>query len=213
VVYGQDFLPDIRHHVVSLDLSETADRPAVEPGMEVSVAYQPIQFIINDINRNRRMAFLGKYISDVIGAVRSLLKGMRLTGYYFTHHKEIITQQYPDNKETMKLPERFRGEVVMPHDEKNEHACTGCTACELACPNGTIKIITKFDVTPEGKKKKALDTFIYHLELCTMCNLCIEACPTDAIKMAQNFEHSVYDRSKLTKKLNNPGSKIREGVE
>jgi NADH-quinone oxidoreductase subunit I len=159
------------------------------------------------------MAFLKKYISDVFGAVRSLLKGMRLTGYYFTHHKEIITQQYPDNRETMKLPERFRGEVVMLHDEKNEHACTGCTACELACPNGTIKIITQFDISPEGKKKKALDTFIYHLELCTMCNLCIEACPTDAIKMAQNFEHSVYDRSQLTKKLNKPGSKIREGVE
>ena len=101
----------------------------------------------------------------------------------------------------------------MPHDENNEHACTGCTACELACPNGTIKIITKFDISPDGKKKKALDTFIYHLELCTMCNLCIEACPTDAIKMAQNFEHSVYDRSKLTKKLNTPGSKIREGIE
>jgi NADH-quinone oxidoreductase subunit I len=159
------------------------------------------------------MAFLKKYISDVFGAVGSLLKGMRLTGYYFTHHKEIITQQYPDNKAEMKLPERFRGEVVMKHDENNEHACTGCTACELACPNGTIKIITKFDVSPEGKKKKALDTFIYHLELCTMCNLCIEACPTDAIKMAQNFEHSVYDRSQLTKKLNKPGSKIREGVE
>ena len=125
----------------------------------------------------------------------------------------IITTPMPDNKEEMKLPERFRGEVVMLHDEQNEHACTGCTACELACPNGTIKIITKFDVSPEGKKKKALDTFIYHLELCTMCNLCIEACPTDAIKMAQNFEHSVYDRSELTKKLNKPGSKIREGVE
>ena len=101
----------------------------------------------------------------------------------------------------------------MPHDENNEHACTGCTACELACPNATIKIITKFDISTDGKKKKALDTFIYHLELCTMCNLCIEACPTDAIKMAQNFEHSVFDRSKLTKKLNAPGSKIREGIE
>jgi NADH-quinone oxidoreductase subunit I len=53
----------------------------------------------------------------------------------------------------------------MIHDENNEHACTGCTACELACPNATIKIITKFDITPEGKKKKALDTFVYHLEL------------------------------------------------
>jgi NADH-quinone oxidoreductase subunit I len=46
-----------------------------------------------------------------------------------------------------------------------------------------------------------------------MCNLCVEACPTDAIKMAQNFEHSVYNRSKLIKKLNKPGSKIREGIE
>jgi NADH-quinone oxidoreductase subunit I len=46
-----------------------------------------------------------------------------------------------------------------------------------------------------------------------MCNLCIEACPTDAIKMAQTFEHSVFDRSKLTKKLNREGSKLREGVE
>jgi len=157
--------------------------------------------------------FIKKYISEVFGAVSSLLKGMRTTGRYFIHPKEIITEQYPENRSQLKLAARFRGEVVMPHDEKNEHACTGCTACELACPNGTIKIITKFDITPEGKKKKALDTFIYHLELCTMCNLCIEACPTDAIKMAQNFEHSVYDRSKLTKKLNLPDSKIREGIE
>lgn len=95
--------------------------------------------------------FIVDYIKDVYGAVKSLLTGMKRTGYYFTHHKEIITQQYPDVKQI--LPERFRGEVVMPHDENNEHACTGCTACELACPNATIKIITKFDVSPEGKRK------------------------------------------------------------
>ena len=157
--------------------------------------------------------FLKEYISDVYQGVRSLLKGMKKTGYYFVHPSEIITQQYPDIREQLHLPERFRGEVVMTHDENNEHACTGCTACELACPNGTIKIITKFDVSPEGKMKKAIDTFIYHLELCTMCNLCIEACPTDAIKMAQTFEHSVFNRNQLTKKLNLPNSKIREGVE
>lgn len=159
--------------------------------------------------------FLKDYISDVVGGVKSLLTGMKITGRYALHHgKEKITQQYPDNKDTLVLPERFRGEVIMLHDENNEHACTGCTACELACPNGTIKIITKFDVDEAtGKKKKALDTFIYHLELCTLCNLCIEACPTSAIKMGQGFEHSVIDRSKLIKTLNEPGSKIREGVE
>lgn len=159
------------------------------------------------------MSFIGNYISTVYNSVTSLLKGMRRTGYYFTHHKEIITQSYPENRDHLNLPERFKGEVIMTHTESNEHRCTGCTACELACPNGTIKIITKFDLTPEGKKKKALDTFIYHLELCTMCNLCIQACPTDAIKMAQTFEHSVFDRSELTKTLNQPGSKLMEGVE
>ncbi|MBX7109348.1 MAG: 4Fe-4S binding protein [Chitinophagales bacterium] len=137
---------------------------------------------------------------------------MRMTGYYFFHpRKEVITQLYPETPP--QLPERFKGEVVMLHDGNNEHACTGCTACELACPNGTIKIITKFETGADGKKKKALDTFVYHLELCTMCNLCIVACPTDAIKMAQTFEHSVFDRNKLIRKLNRPGSKIRAGIE
>ena len=157
--------------------------------------------------------FIVKYIKEVFGAVKSLLVGMKRTGYYFTHHKEIITQQYPDNRGTLKLPERFKGEVVMPHNENNEHRCTGCTACELACPNGTIKVVTKFDITPEGKKKKAIDKLVYHLELCTMCNLCVIACPSDAIVMDQTFEHSVFNRAELTKVLNKPGSKIMEGVE
>jgi len=157
--------------------------------------------------------FIVKYIRDVFNALRSLAIGLKRTMYYFTHHKEIITEQYPDNRENLVLANRFKGEVVMPHDEKNEHRCTGCTACELACPNGTIKVITKFDITPEGKKKKAIDKLVYHLELCTMCNLCIESCPSDAIKMAQTFEHSVFNRADLTKILNKPGSKIMDGVE
>ena len=157
--------------------------------------------------------FITDYIKDVFGAMKSLGTGLKRTLYYFTHHKEIITQQYPDNRATLVLPDRFKGEVVMPHDEKNEHRCTGCTACELACPNGTIKVVTKFDITPEGKKKKAIDKLVYHLELCTMCNLCVIACPSDAIVMDQTFEHSVFNRAELTKVLNKPGSKIMEGVE
>ncbi|UEG48842.1 4Fe-4S binding protein [Ferruginibacter lapsinanis] len=157
--------------------------------------------------------FITNYIKDVFGALKSLAVGLKRTGYYFTHHKEIITEQYPDNRDTLVMADRFKGEVVMPHNENNEHKCTGCTACELACPNATIKVITKFDITPEGKKKKAIDKLVYHLELCTMCNLCVVACPSDAIVMAQTFEHSVYDRSELTKVLNKPDSKIMEGIE
>lgn len=155
--------------------------------------------------------FLKEYIRTVVSTLSSLLKGMKMTGYYFTHQKEVITELYPEVKP--QLAERFRGEVVMPHNEQNEHRCTGCTACELACPNGTIKIVTKNEVNAEGKKKKAIDTFVYRLELCTMCNLCIQACPSDAIIMSNAYEHSVFDRRQLTKVLNKPGSKIMEGVE
>jgi NADH-quinone oxidoreductase subunit I len=157
--------------------------------------------------------FLKGYFSDIFRAIKSLFTGMRLTGYYFTHPKNVITQEYPDNRSTLQLAERFKGEVVMPHDENNEHACTGCSSCEIACPNGSIKIISKFEVNAEGKRKKAIDKHIYHLDMCTMCGLCVEACPTDAIKMANTFEHSVFDRNHLIRVLNKPGSKIREGVE
>lgn len=154
-----------------------------------------------------------QYLSTIFNSVLSLLKGMRLTGYYFFHPGEIITQQYPDDKVELVLAERFRGEVVMPHNTHNEHRCTGCTACEIACPNGTIKIITKKEETPEGRKKKRLDIFVYHLSMCTFCNLCIEACPTDAIRMVTDFEHSVYDRTKLTKTLNKAGSGLVEELQ
>ena len=154
-----------------------------------------------------------EYFRTVFKAIGSLWKGMRLTGYYFTHPKEIVTEQYPDNRSTLKMADRFRGEVIMPHDEHNEHRCTGCQSCEIACPNGSIKIVTKQEVQADGKKKKRIDTWVYHLDLCTMCNLCIEACPTTAIVMGQEFEHSVFDKSKLKKILNKPGSKLKDGVE
>ena len=156
---------------------------------------------------------LKEYFGTIFKSIRSLLKGMRLTGYYFSHPKEIVTEQYPDNRNTLKMTDRFRGEVIMLHDELNEHRCTGCQACEIACPNGTIKIISKQELQPDGKKKKRIDTFVYHLDLCTMCNMCIVACPTEAIVMGQEFEHSVFDKKLLKKILNKPGSKLKDGVE
>ena len=158
------------------------------------------------------MNSITNYFKEIFLGLKSLVKGMGVTGHYITHPKEIITQQYPENKDTLKMFDRFRGEVVLIHDENNEHRCTGCSACEVACPNGTIEIISKRVENEEGKKVKALDKFVYHLQMCTMCNLCIPACPTDAIKMSQDFEHAVFDRSKLTKILNKPGSKIMDGV-
>ena len=155
-----------------------------------------------------------KYFSDIFHGIKTLISGMKVTGYYFTHaRKEIITQQYPENRDTLKMFDRFRGIVELIHDENNEHACTGCSACEVACPNGSIEIISdRVEVPETGKKKKIIDKFVYHYSMCTLCNLCILACPTDTIKMGQTFEHAAYDRKSLTQILNKPGSKIRDGV-
>jgi NADH-quinone oxidoreductase subunit I len=152
------------------------------------------------------------YITEILKGIWTLLTGMRVTAKYFFTPWKHITQQYPENRQTLKIAERFRGEVIMPHDENNEHKCTGCGICEINCPNGSIEIISKSVMTEEGKKRRAIDQHIYHLGMCTFCNLCIKACPTGAIVMGQKFEHAFWDRTSLTKVLNQPGSKIMEGV-
>ena len=154
-----------------------------------------------------------EYIKDVLMGVWSLLKGMQVTGSYFIRPKTIVTQKYPENRKTLVMMERFKGEVVMPHNEKNEHRCTGCGICEINCPNGSIDIISKTIVTEDGKKKKVIDKHIYRLGMCTFCALCVKTCPSNALAFSQEFEHAVFNKALLTKVLNKPGSQLMKGVE
>ncbi|NDV78584.1 4Fe-4S dicluster domain-containing protein [Dysgonomonas sp. 511] len=154
------------------------------------------------------MSSVSEYFSGLFGGIKSLLTGMRVTwGELWT---KKITEQYPENRATLVIPERFRGELVMPHDENNEHACTACGICQMNCPNGTIEVISKMIETEDGKKKKILDRHVYDLGKCTFCNLCVITCPQDAIVFANTFENSLFTRSKLIQQLNHEGSKLRE---
>ncbi len=154
-----------------------------------------------------------KYFADIYNGVKSLLIGMGVTGKYFFSPRQIVTEQYPENRKTLKMADRFKGEVIMPHDENNQHRCTGCGICETNCPNGSIEIISKRIDGPEGKKIRVIDQHIYHLSMCTFCGLCIKTCPSNALAWGQQFEHAVFDRAKLTKILNKPGSSILKGIE
>jgi len=159
------------------------------------------------------MNSVAQYFKDIKDGVLSLLKGMRVTNRYFFSPGKIVTQKYPNNRKELVMFDRFKGEVVMPHNEKNEHKCTGCGICEINCPNGSIEIISKTITTEDGKKKKAIDQHIYRLGMCTFCGLCVKTCPSNALAFGQEFEHAVFDRSKLIKVLNKPGSQLMKGVE
>lgn len=137
---------------------------------------------------------------------------MSVTGRYFFSPGSIVTQQYPENRKTLKMFDRFKGEVIMPHNEKNQHHCTGCGICANNCPNGSIEIVQDKIETPDGKKERIIDKHIYHLSMCTFCGLCIKSCPSNALSWGQEFEHAVFDRSKLTKILNKPGSSIIKDI-
>ena len=155
------------------------------------------------------MKSITNYIITAFKAIYSLLSGMMVTIKEFFTKK--VTEQYPENRATLKVAERFRGELVMPHDENNEHACTACGICQMNCPNGTIKVVSKMVEMEEGAKpKKVLDKYYYDLGKCTFCNLCVISCPSKAIKFQNTFENSVFTREKLNETLNKEGSKVRE---
>ncbi|NDV70209.1 4Fe-4S dicluster domain-containing protein [Dysgonomonas sp. 25] len=151
---------------------------------------------------------VSQYFSGLFGGIKSLLVGMSVTMKELFTKK--VTQQYPENRKTLVIPERVRGVLTMPHDENNEHACTACGICQMNCPNGTITVESEMVTTEEGKKKRVLTTYTYRLGQCTFCNLCVLTCPSDAIVFSNEFESAVFNKARLTEKLNHEGSKLRE---
>lgn len=141
------------------------------------------------------------YIIGIFRGIGSLMTGLKVTGREFFTRK--VTECYPENRATLKMNDRFCGELTMPHDAEGRNKCIACGLCVMACPNDTIRIETEVVTDPEtGKTKKRLVRYEYDLGACMFCHLCVNACPADAIHFAPTFEHAVYTREKLVKTLN-----------
>ena len=153
------------------------------------------------------MKKLFKYIKSILLGVYRLGQGMGISMRNFLRKK--VTNQYPENRGEFVYAERFRGELIMPHNENNEHKCTACGICMMNCPNGTIRVISKKEVDEAtGKEKKVLDEYRYNIGSCIFCSLCTITCPQKAIEWSNNFEHAVFTPEKLDKRLNREGSSL-----
>jgi NADH-quinone oxidoreductase subunit I len=148
-----------------------------------------------------------KYIKNLVMGIWHLLQGMYIVMLNFIRPK--VTEQYPENRGKVFPHERMRGQLIMPHNEENQHKCTACGICETNCPNGTIQVISNKTLDEEtGKEKRELDKYYYDLGCCIYCALCTISCPQDAIAWSTNFEHALFTKSKLVQQLNQEGSTL-----
>ena len=146
------------------------------------------------------MGSVKEYFQSLGSGIVSLVKGLQVTGKELVTPK--ITEFYPEDRETRHVPKRFRAILQLVYDKDGRHKCIACGTCERVCPNGTISLETKMVETPDGKKKKKLDKYLYDLGSCTFCQLCVQNCPTNALAFDNDFEQAVFTRDKLLKKLN-----------
>ena len=141
-----------------------------------------------------------EYFVSIFKGFYSLIKGMEVTGKELVTPK--VTEQYPENRAELQIPERFRATLEFIYDDNGYHKCIACGNCERNCPNQTISITKRMVDLPDGKKKMKLDKYTYDLGSCTFCGLCVQVCPTNAIRFSNDFEQAVFTREKLNKQLN-----------
>ncbi len=138
--------------------------------------------------------------------MKGIARSLMVTLSTFT--RKPVTRDYPNYHKA--LPERDRGLPLLLWDKEiDEPFCTGCHACERACPVECMTVLMKDN--PDHKsnggdssRRKIVDKFWIDYARCMRCSICVEVCNFDAIAMNntwQGHELSVYDRKDLVMDL------------
>jgi NADH-quinone oxidoreductase subunit I/NAD(P)H-quinone oxidoreductase subunit I len=128
-----------------------------------------------------------EYTGAIKDTVVSFWHGLSITLSHLV--RRPMTVQYPDRTPLAvrdMLPPRYRGFL-----EVDAAICTGCQACERACPIGCIQITLEKD--PANPKQRMVTQFDIDEAKCMFCGLCVEPCPTGSIQHTREFEASQRD--------------------
>jgi NADH-quinone oxidoreductase subunit I/NAD(P)H-quinone oxidoreductase subunit I len=143
-------------------------------------------------------------VSEYTGAIKDTVKsfwhGLSITLSHLV--RRPMTVQYPDRTPLPvrdMLPPRYRGFL-----EVDTAICTGCQACERACPIGCIQITLEKD--PANPKVRVVTQFDIDEAKCMFCGLCVEPCPTGSIQHTREFEGSQRDIRNLVFRWADPES-------
>ena len=140
------------------------------------------------------MTGMREYVGNVIVALGTCLEGLSVTFSHF--FRKPYTVQYPDRipiPVQNTLPYRYRGIL-----EVDLEICTGCLACERACP---INCIVIGAVKDKETKSIVLERFDIDMAKCMYCGLCSEPCPTGAIHHTREFEGADYSLESLVRRF------------
>lgn len=135
-----------------------------------------------------------RYFRNISQTCSTIFDGMAIT---FSHLvRQPSTTQYPDRMEMRvqdTLPFRYRGIL-----DVDLEICTGCLACERACPIDCIVIDAKKDKDAGGI---VMSRFDIDMAKCMYCGLCSEPCPTGAIHHTPEFEGADYSLESLVRRF------------
>jgi len=129
---------------------------------------------------------LKEYMNDILEAVVTTAKGMRITARYGVDPKAEVTLQYPE--ERWEVPERFRGFLF-----NDINTCIVCNMCVKMCPMDCISL----ESVRGADKKPVLVSYDINIGRCMYCGLCVEVCPPKSLKHTGGYEMASVERGEL----------------
>src|SRR6202158_3361924 len=155
------------------------------------------------------MGAASEYFRNIKDAVFTIFDGMAVSASHLIRRPS--TSQPPDRTPVRgqdTLPFRYRGIL-----DVDLEICTGCLACERACPIDCIVI----DATKDKQTKQMLLTrFDIDTAKCMYCGLCSEPCPTGSIHHTPEFEGADFSlESMIRRYVKEPvvAYKVKKGSE